>query len=78
MNPFNPVTKVLYSVDVPSEVEIVVFNSLGQRVAVLVQERQEPGSYSVEWNASAYPSGTYFYRAGIGSYSTTGKMMLLK
>lgn len=77
-NPFNPVTIVQYSVDAPSEVDIVVFNSLGQQVAVLVRERQEPGTYSVEWNASALPSGTYFYRAGIGSHRTTGKMMLLK
>jgi hypothetical protein len=55
-----------------------VFNSLGQKVATLVNKKQAPGEYSVRFDASDLPSGVYFYTLRAGEFVTTKKMILLK
>jgi hypothetical protein len=60
-NPFNPTTEISYSVPVPSRVTLEVFNTLGQRVALLVDGVKEAGSHTVQWNGTG-ASGVYFYR----------------
>ena len=77
-NPFNPTTKISYSIPVASEVRLEVFNLLGQRVTTLTQVRQNPGTYSVEWNASTMSSGVYVYRLSAGDKVLIKKMMLIK
>jgi len=77
-NPFNPSTKINFSVPKLSFVTLKVYNVLGKEVTTLVQEEKSPGSYSVEFNASNLPSGTYFYRLQIGDVAETKKMMFLK
>jgi hypothetical protein len=65
-------------------VRLVIYNVLGKEVAVLIpplgggQEGLKPGTYEVEWDASNYPSGVYYYRLETGGYSETRKMILLK
>jgi hypothetical protein len=77
-NPFNPSTNIKYELPKNSFVKIVVFDMLGREVEALVNEKLSPGSYSIDWNASQYPSGVYFYRLTTEGFSETKKMILLK
>ena len=77
-NPFNPTTKIQFSVPKQEQVKLVVFNSLGQEVATLVNEEKNTGSYSVTFDGSNLPSGVYFYRLQVGSLVEIKKMLLLK
>ena len=85
-NPFNPATVISYQLSVNSQVTLRIFNILGHEVETLVNGEKEPGTYTVQWNASAYASGIYFYtlqarqREGgqAGSFAETKKMLLLK
>ncbi len=77
-NPFNPSTVIKYSLQVKSQVQLDVFNALGEEVKQLVNEVKEAGQYSIEFNASNLPSGTYLYRLQAGDYVETKKMVLMK
>ena len=61
-----------------SKVKIVIYDVLGKQVTELVNESLAPGSYEVNWDASNYPSGVYFYRLTTNDYITTRKMILIK
>jgi Secretion system C-terminal sorting domain len=82
-NPFNPTTTIRF--DVPSglssqksKVKISVYDVLGKQVDELLDEDLAPGTYKVEWDASKYPSGVYFYKLTAGNYTAVRKMILLK
>lgn len=77
-NPFNPATVIQYAIPNAARVELSVYNVLGQKVSTLVDEEMAAGNYSVEWDASQYSSGVYFYRIVAGDYNATKKMMLVK
>jgi hypothetical protein len=84
-NPYNPVTTVTYSLPIKSQVELVVYNILGESVTQLVNEEQVAGQHSVEFNSTSLPSGIYFYKlqvysanGGASSYVETKKMVLMK
>lgn len=77
-NPFNPVTTIRYEIPTRSNVNISVFNILGEMVSVLVNEVQEPRTYEIKFDASLLPSGVYIYRITTGNYSRSQKMILLK
>jgi predicted GH43/DUF377 family glycosyl hydrolase len=77
-NPFNPTTSIKYGVAVKSHIVIKVFNVLGSEVAILVNEEKSAGTYEVGFDATALPSGVYFYRLRTGSYVETKKMVLLR
>jgi len=77
-NPFNPTTSIQYSVAGSQNVTIKIFNVLGKEVAVLVDEKKEPGVYSVEYNASHLASGLYLYRLQAGDVVLVKKMVVLK
>ena len=66
-NPFNPMTTISYSLPEESNVTIKIFNTLGNEVGTIVNERQNTGSYNVSYNAMSLSSGVYFYR--IEAYS---------
>ncbi|GEM_PF-4095174 len=57
--------------------QVKVFDVLEREVATLVNEAKEPGEYSVEWDASAAPSGVYYYRLTAGSFTDFKKMLLV-
>jgi photosystem II stability/assembly factor-like uncharacterized protein len=86
-NPFNPVTVINYSIPVNgkqfsatqsgSNVKLTIYNALGKEVQILVNEKQNGGNYSVEWNAESFPGGIYFYQLVIGNFSETKKMIHL-
>lgn len=77
-NPFNPLTSIEYSISEASFTELKIYDLLGNKVAVLVNEYQSPGKYSAEFNAINLPSGTYFYRLTSGEFSETKKLLLIK
>lgn len=82
-NPFNPSTIIKF--DIPagvkskkSIVKIVVYDVLGKQVAVLIDEKLSPGIYEVNWDASDYPSGVYYYMFSAKGNIDTKKMVVLK
>lgn len=77
-NPFNPTTTIEFHVPNASHVKVAVYNSLGQLVATLVNERLEIGAYRVPFDASLHTSGIYFYKINAGDFTEVKKMMLLK
>jgi len=82
-NPFNPTTKIKYSIPAVASgfslsVTLKVYDVLGNEIAVLVNEEKPAGTYEVEWDASRFPSGVYFYQLNAGSFIETKKMILLK
>ncbi len=77
-NPFNPTTKINYSISKSVNVSLKVYDVLGREVKTLVQGVQNPGSYTVTLDASELSSGIYFYRLEAGNYSETKQMLLIK
>ncbi len=77
-NPFNPSTVISYQLSAESRVLIVVYDLLGREVAVLVNEKKNAGSYSVQFHGSGLQSGVYFYRLSVGPFTETKKLVLLK
>ena len=85
-NPFNPGTTIIYDLYVNSQVELTIFNSLGQKLETLVNTYQTVDHYEATWNASNYPSGIYFYRLWVSTpsgnagtnFSETKKMVIMK
>ncbi len=77
-NPFNPKTKIKYSIPKSGNVLLKVFDVLGKEIESLVDEYKNAGTYELDFNAINLPSGVYFYRMVIGSYSKTNKMTLLR
>jgi hypothetical protein len=77
-NPFNPVTTIRYTLPVGGKVTLSVYNVLGQRVAVLVDEVQQAGHYRAKFDGKGFASGPYFCRLEQGGASIVQKMLLLK
>jgi photosystem II stability/assembly factor-like uncharacterized protein len=77
-NPFNPSTKISYSVAKESFVTIKVYDLLGREIKTLVNEDRPAGKYSVNFNANNLSSGIYLYTIKAGSFVQTKKMVLLK
>ena len=77
-NPFNPTTKIKFSVPADGFVNIAVYNLLGKKVIELVNNIQNAGSYEVTFDASKFASGTYIYRMEAGDFVSNKKMMILK
>ncbi len=77
-NPFNPSTTIEYSLPEAAHVKLEILNSLGQRVALLMNEHKVKGRYQLTWNANGHGSGTYFYRIRAGAFQETRRMTLVK
>jgi photosystem II stability/assembly factor-like uncharacterized protein len=77
-NPFNPSTKIQYSVPQSFKVRIKVYDILGNEIETLVNEEKPAGTYELTWNALNLPSGIYFYKIQAGSFVETRKMILMK
>ena len=77
-NPFNPSTKIMYTVPNNEFVTLKVYNTVGEEVMTLVNEVKQPGLYEVDFNAASLPSGVYMYRIIAGEFVQTKKMILMK
>ena len=77
-NPFNPTTKISFSLPQKSQVKLRVFDVLGREIQILANGVYEAGKYEVEFNANSLSSGVYFYNLSDGTNSITKKMLLMK
>ena len=77
-NPFNPSTKINYNVAEPGFVQLKVYNVLGVEVVSLVNEQKYAGNYTVDFDASRFSSGVYFYSLTVNNFTQTRKMILEK
>jgi len=84
-NPFNPSTTIKFEIPKTAFVTLKIYNMLGQEVAELVNEEKQPGVYEVNWNASGFASGVYFYRINVGqigsggvNFTNTKKLLIMK
>ena len=77
-NPFNPSTKINFGLETPGNVEITVYNILGNKVATLLNGYKTAGNHSVTFDASKFSSGVYFYRIVTNNFVQTRKMILEK
>lgn len=82
-NPFYPETTIEYSVQQSSQVELNIYNNMGQLVKNLVNDYKTTGEYSVVWDCKdnlgqAMPSGNYLYQIRVGEFISSKKMILIK
>ncbi|MCP5062566.1 MAG: T9SS type A sorting domain-containing protein, partial [Ignavibacteriae bacterium] len=84
-NPFNPTTIINYTIPVVDadfastrNVSLKVYNVLGKEVQTLVNQKQQPGEYSVTFNAENLSTGIYFYKLQVGGFLQSKKMLLIK
>jgi hypothetical protein len=82
-NPFNPSTNITYDIRTSANVEIVIYNMLGQKVRTLVNEQHPVGRYTISWDGTTgkglrVGSGIYLYVLKAGTFTESKKMLLLK
>jgi len=81
-NPFNPTTKIKYTIPVGAygntPLQIRLYDILGNEVATLVNQIQPAGEYEVEFSAEQLSSGIYFYKLQTGDFISTKKMLMIK
>jgi hypothetical protein len=77
-NPFNPSTIIRYALARRSQVTLSIFNTLGQQVAMLVNENEDTGYHEVRFDGSGLASGVYFYRLRAGEYVATKRLILVR
>lgn len=77
-NPFNPTTTIPFALSSSGHARLEIFNSLGERVATLLDQQFEPGRYSVMWNAGTIASGVYYYRLKTELFVKQKKLILLR
>ncbi len=77
-NPFNPTTKISFSIQQKSQIKLKIFDVLGREVANLVDGVYEVGKYEVTFDAGKLSSGVYFYNLTTGNNSISKKMLLVK
>lgn len=77
-NPFNPETTITFSLEETTEVELTVFNIIGQPIATLADGLFLSGAHSVRWDASPFPSGVYLYQLTTSQQTLSKRMLLLK
>ena len=77
-NPFNSTTNISFSIRIYGQTTLRVYDVLGREVANIFSEEMSAGSYTRQWDASNMPSGIYFYRLQVGSFTDTKKLVLLR
>jgi hypothetical protein len=77
-NPFNPTTIIEFRIQNSELTILKVFDLLGREIATLINEVKQPGSYTVQWDASGVSSGVYFYRLRAGDFVQTKRMLVVR
>jgi N-acetylneuraminic acid mutarotase len=77
-NPFNPSTMISYQLPKTTKVELSIYNILGQKVVTLISEKQQIGYYQVEWDATGFASGIYYFTLKAGDFHQVKKLVLLR
>lgn len=77
-NPFNPITTLSYELPKTSDVILSIYDINGHLVETLVSQHRNAGKYQVQWDASGYSSGLYFYQIAAGDFTAIRRCVLLK
>lgn len=77
-NPFNVKTMIEYSIQKKALISIDIYDILGRKIANIIEDEREPGTYREIWDASEMPSGIYFYKLTTGSQSEVKSMTIIK
>jgi len=77
-NPFNPATNVKYQIAKTGFVSIKIYDVLGKEIEILINDKQDAGTYELTFDGSKLASGIYFYKISVGDFTQTRKMILLK
>ena len=79
-NPFNPSTSIKFEIPAGTQQNIFlnIYDVLGREVSTLINEKLRSGTYEVNWDASQFASGVYFYQLTAEGFSITKKMVLIK
>ncbi len=77
-NPFNPATQIAYDLPASGRVKLTIFDVVGREIGTLVDEIQQPGFKSIQFNSNRFASGVYFYRLTVGAFVATKKMIIMK
>jgi hypothetical protein len=77
-NPFNPRTIINYELPITNKVDLSIYNNLGQKIVTLINKQQKAGYYQVEWDATNFASGVYYYRLQAGEFHDVKKMILIR
>jgi len=83
-NPFNPSTTIVFGLPEASDVTLEIYNSIGRKVATVINKRMDAGYHNFIWDASSVASGVYFYRmtaqagSGKSTFTKIQKMTLIK
>jgi hypothetical protein len=77
-NPFNPSTTIQFAIPEQSFVKLEIFNTLGEKVDILLSEELTVGTYKYNWNAFNLASGIYYYSLTANNFRQTKKLILLK
>lgn len=77
-SPFNPTTTIRYAIAEPVRVKLEVFNAIGEKVKLIVDNDQKPGFYTIDFDASRFASGVYLIRLETPKYTKTIKLLLIK
>ncbi len=77
-NPFNPSTSISFELDRPGRAIISIYSLMGQKITELVNEVKSAGTHSINWNASGFSSGVYYYQLQASGQVLTRKMTLIK
>ncbi len=77
-NPFNPTTTIRFALDREYQVDVVIFNSLGEKITSLLSDRMASGSHELLFDARGLPSGVYYCRLSAGNREEVQKMLVLK
>ena len=77
-NPFNPTTIINYELPITNDVELSIYNVIGQKITTLLREIKQAGTHQVEWDATGYASGVYYYKIEAGEFVDVRRMVLLR
>jgi hypothetical protein len=77
-NPFNPITKITFTLPQNSLIKLSIFNVLGEQVKVVLNKNLSAGKHTFAFNGSGLSSGVYFYKLTAGEFVSVKKMILLK
>ncbi len=77
-NPFNPTTTISYAIPKNVQVELKVYDLLGNEIVTLVNKEQASGNYSVQFDGANLSSGIYFYKMSAGNFVSAKKLILMK
>ena len=77
-NPFNPTTTISFSIPKLGLTTITAYDITGKELETLTNTSMNPGNYSIDWNASSYPSGVYIIKMDSGDFTQTQKVVFVK